>query len=79
MRILICGIALSLALTALPIVPIQQASAKMPGGPDSFADTVENLLPAVVNISSTQKMEMPTDPQEMPEMPQARRAYVREA
>ncbi len=70
MRILICGIALSLALTASPLVPIHQASAKMPGGPDSFADTVQNLLPAVVNISSTQKMEMAADPQEMPEMPQ---------
>lgn len=35
--------------------------------PDSFADVVEGLLPAVVNISSTQKMEQPED---YPEMPQ---------
>ena len=36
------------------------------GGPESFADIVDDLLPAVVNISSTQKLDMP---EEMPEMP----------
>lgn len=35
--------------------------------PDSFADLAEELLPAVVNISSTQKIE---DPKDFPEMPQ---------
>ncbi|MCB1532904.1 MAG: DegQ family serine endoprotease [Alphaproteobacteria bacterium] len=35
--------------------------------PGSFADLAEKLLPAVVNISSTQKME---EPQNYPDMPQ---------
>jgi serine protease Do len=40
--------------------------------PDSFADLAEKLLPAVVNISTTQKAEMPGDaPMDtMPDMPQ---------
>ena len=37
--------------------------------PDSFADMVEDLLPAVVNISSTQKMVEPSDYPEMPQFP----------
>lgn len=37
--------------------------------PGSFADLVEPLLPAVVNISSTQKMEQPQDYPEMPMFP----------
>jgi serine protease Do len=41
--------------------------APVSGAPESFADMVEGLLPAVVNISSTQKME---DPEDFPEMPQ---------
>lgn len=38
------------------------------GGPASFADVVQGLLPAVVNISSTQKVERMQ--QDLPEMPQ---------
>jgi serine protease Do len=38
-------------------------------GPGSFADMVENLLPAVVNISSTQKIENPEDFPELPQFP----------
>ena len=51
------------------LAPLSNAHAKLlpNGAPDSFADTVEGLLPAVVNISSTQKME---DMPEMPDMPQ---------
>ncbi|MGB4108072.1 MAG: DegQ family serine endoprotease [Alphaproteobacteria bacterium] len=37
--------------------------------PGSFADLVAPLLPAVVNISSTQKMEAPEDYPEMPQFP----------
>lgn len=37
--------------------------------PDSFADMVEKLLPAVVNISSTQKAVDPSDHPEMPQFP----------
>lgn len=37
--------------------------------PGSFADLSEQLLPSVVNISSTQKMEDPADFPEMPQFP----------
>ena len=37
--------------------------------PGSFADLVDDLLPAVVNISSTQKIEEPEDYPEMPQFP----------
>lgn len=50
------------------------AEAKNPlvphNAPASFADTVENLLPAVVNISTTQKIESMPHLQEIPDMPQ---------
>ncbi|MBI2235218.1 MAG: DegQ family serine endoprotease [Micavibrio aeruginosavorus] len=39
-------------------------------GPSSLAPLVEKLLPAVVNISSTQKMEETQAPENLPEMPQ---------
>lgn len=40
-------------------------------GPQSLAPLVEKLLPSVVNISSTQKMEdAPVSPEQLPEMPQ---------
>lgn len=38
--------------------------------PDSFADLADALLPAVVNISSTQKAAEPQDMENMPDMPQ---------
>ena len=38
-------------------------------GPESFADLVEELLPAVVNISSTQKAVEPEDYPELPQFP----------
>lgn len=38
--------------------------------PDSFADLVDELLPAVVNISSTQKIDEPRDFPEMPQFPE---------
>lgn len=41
----------------------------VPGGaPASFADLAERLLPSVVNISSTQKIDQPAE--DMPEMPE---------
>ncbi len=48
--------------------PIQRIGLTGPSAPSSFADLVEGLLPAVVNISSTQKAK-PTA-EDMPEMPQ---------
>ena len=38
--------------------------------PDSFADIVDDLLPSVVNISSTQKAEKPRDFPELPQFPE---------
>jgi len=41
---------------------IQVATAPQPGAPMSFADMVAKLQPAVVNISTTQKVTVSTDP-----------------
>ena len=38
--------------------------------PESFADLAENLLPSVVNISTTQKIETPKNKPQLPEIPQ---------
>ena len=38
--------------------------------PDSFADLAEKLLPAVVNISSTAKVEQPEDFPDLPQFPE---------
>ena len=43
-------------LSAL-LVPLTLAQAEARGAPESFADLAEKLLPAVVNISTTQAME----------------------
>ncbi|MEZ0244818.1 MAG: trypsin-like peptidase domain-containing protein, partial [Sphingomonas sp.] len=41
---------------------IQAATAPQPGAPMSFADMVAKLQPAVVNISTTQRIQVSTDP-----------------
>lgn len=66
---------LMISILAVPTLPVlamgffgsPQKTTETQERPDSFADTVENLLPAVVNISSTQKME---EDSEVPAMPQ---------
>lgn len=60
----IAFICLALALFFAPQVQAQQ------NPPASFADLAEKLLPAVVNISSTQKMEDPEDYPELPQFPE---------
>jgi len=64
--------ALLFMMTALsvsaPFAPSAQAQAERPV-PGSFADMAERLLPAVVNISSTQKVEQPRDYPELPQFP----------
>ncbi|MES2728717.1 MAG: DegQ family serine endoprotease [Pseudomonadota bacterium] len=56
---------LPIILAALVLMPSAQAADR----PESFADLAQKLSPAVVNISSTQKIS--TDmPQDMPDMPQ---------
>jgi len=54
----------SMALALLLLVP---ALAQARGAPDSFADEAERLLPAVVNISTTQTVEAPAV--DMPQFP----------
>lgn len=52
------------------VTPLNAALAREgvpPGAPASFSDLAEKLLPAVVNISSTQKM---AEPEDLPDMPQ---------
>lgn len=59
-------------LTCAIIAPSAQTFARdgiVNTAPDSFADMVEKLLPAVVNISSTQKAVDPSDHPEMPQFP----------
>lgn len=41
---------------------IQVSTAPLPGAPMSFADMVAKLQPAVVNISTTQRIQVSTDP-----------------
>ncbi|MCW8916589.1 MAG: Do family serine endopeptidase [Magnetovibrio sp.] len=48
-------------------LPIQNADAK--SAPESFADLADKLLPAVVNISTTQVVEGRGNQQEMPQFP----------
>ena len=57
-------------LLVLPVAAIlvwQAAPADARGAPDSFADLVERLLPAVVNISTTQKVQRQGESQPGPQ------------
>jgi serine protease Do len=47
---------LLIGLSSLAVVPLTAAPAFARGAPDSFADLAEKLLPAVVNIATTQKI-----------------------
>ena len=69
MRTIIFASLVILALSLSPSGHLKNAEAKVftNSHPGSFADLAEQLLPAVVNISSTQKIE---EPQDFPDMPQ---------
>lgn len=56
--------------TVPPTVAEQVAEQPPSQEPSSFADLADRLLPSVVNISSTQKVEQQADPETLPEMPQ---------
>lgn len=56
-----------ICVTLLFSMPAFAQNQKMQNAPGSFADLVEDLLPAVVNISSTQKV---SEHQNFPDMPQ---------
>ena len=66
---------LALPLAALPpsVAPAQQIAPQMPppGAPSSFAPLAQRLLPAVVNIQTTQASGQPRAGRDAPEVPQA--------
>ncbi len=71
MKNIVAGFSLALVLFAAPLMA-QPAAAQMAApafGPASLAPLVEKLLPAVVNISSTQKVEETHSPGQLPEVP----------
>jgi len=59
-------LALGAALTMLALLWAQQAFAR--SAPESFADLVDQVLPAVVNVSSTQKVPQNQQQQDLDEM-----------
>jgi serine protease Do len=67
--------ALALPLAALPpsVAPAQQIAPQgpPPGAPSSFAPLAQRLLPAVVNIQTTQASGQPRAGRDAPEVPQA--------
>ncbi|MCB1680432.1 MAG: DegQ family serine endoprotease [Alphaproteobacteria bacterium] len=68
-KILLAGI-VTLFCVAMTLTPVgAQAREPGTGAPESFADLTERLSPAVVNISSTQKIEEAQDYPEMPQFP----------
>ncbi|GJL86203.1 MAG: serine protease [Micavibrio sp.] len=69
MRILTASLILVFCLVFTPITTTAKTPA-LSAQTGSFADLVEQLLPAVVNISSTQKMEAPEDFPELPQFPE---------
>lgn len=71
MRKIVLSVFVSLSLLAVPVSAhaFGKTPAQSTTTPGSFADLVAPLLPAVVNISSTQKMEMPEDFPQMPQFP----------
>jgi serine protease Do len=74
MRKVVYSALIAFAFICAPVVIIDTASAqpvqeKINHAPESFADLVDELLPSVVNISSTQKLEEPDDYPELPQFP----------
>ncbi|WP_119300430.1 DegQ family serine endoprotease [Dongia deserti] len=58
--------AMAVALSVLALVWAQQAFAR--SAPESFADLVDRVIPAVVNVSSTQKVPQSQQMQDLDEM-----------
>ncbi|MGE0416701.1 MAG: trypsin-like peptidase domain-containing protein, partial [Acetobacteraceae bacterium] len=55
---------------AMPVTPMIVEPAHARAAPDSFADLAERLLPAVVNVSSSQTPQQRQNRGDVPEMPQ---------
>ncbi|MCK5284597.1 MAG: DegQ family serine endoprotease [Alphaproteobacteria bacterium] len=68
MRVILIATFLAFSLAFLPIMLTYDAHAK--AITSSFADLAERLLPSVVNISSTQKIELLEDFSEIPDFPE---------
>ncbi len=69
MKKFIFAITLSALIIGTPAVQTNALEAPINRTPATFADLAERLLPAVVNISSTQKAEDPSDYPDMPQFP----------
>lgn len=69
MKKFIFAITLSALIIGTPIVQTNALEPQINRAPATFADLAERLLPAVVNISSTQKAEDPSDYPDMPQFP----------
>src|SRR6185437_11045505 len=65
------GAALAVALTAAPasVATMGAGVALARPAPDSFADLAEKLLPAVVNISTTQTLKAANPKLSLPDIP----------
>lgn len=70
MRFFVCAFILCSALFFLLAADAKARPLAGADGPASFADTVEGLLPAVVNISSTQKVDLSADFPDIPQFPE---------
>ncbi|MCC6598023.1 MAG: DegQ family serine endoprotease [Alphaproteobacteria bacterium] len=70
MRFFISALVLCSVFFFVPAYDAMARAAPGQGSPGSFADIVEGLLPAVVNISSTQRMQTPEEFSEMPQLPE---------
>ncbi|HHJ53782.1 MAG TPA: trypsin-like serine protease, partial [Caldithrix abyssi] len=71
MRLITASLILVFSLVLMPVTaPARSPLPLPPQQTGSFADLVEQLLPAVVNISSTQKMESPEDFPALPQFPE---------
>lgn len=69
MKKFIFAITLSALIIGTPVTQTNALESPISRAPASFADLAERLLPAVVNISSTQKAEDPSDYPDMPQFP----------
>ncbi|HEY9079448.1 DegQ family serine endoprotease [Magnetovibrio sp.] len=63
------SLTLMLAVLATAMLLLQPLAANAKGAPESFADLADKLLPAVVNVSTTQVIEGKSSMPDMPQFP----------
>jgi serine protease Do len=69
MRVRVLAGFLFATFSAVPLVTVADRPALAHPAPDSFADLAQDVMPAVVNISSTQAARADSDAPEMPSFP----------